>query len=245
MTRPSSPGAGAALKPKIWWSAAQALSWIIVGVPLEWGKWDNTDYKMGLKLEQAQIELGTAIGAERVKARGRRAQHKPYKTIPSEQFRIPGLVVVVNPLGELATIPAHKIETTYEGRRWSDINKFDPDEIKREFPEPLLGPLPEQPGDHKEPPSGPQPPAPDSGEVQTLSATESGKARRRPLRWQMRETIIGRCYLNGVPDDVATGTVRQQVSDAWSGECTTRGVNAAKYPAPGWHAVNRHLGRER
>ena len=135
---PTFAQSGARLKP---WSAAQALSWIIMGVPLGMRNWDS---RMSPMPERAQMKLRRAIGAERAKAWGCPAPHQPHELIPSEQFRIPNLVLVVNPLGGLATLPPHKFVTTYAGPHWTDIT-FDAVEIKPAFPRPLSGPQPEPP----------------------------------------------------------------------------------------------------
>lgn len=205
MTCPSSPGAGATLKPKVWWPAVQVLSWIIMGVPLGKRNWDGK--KMGPMLVRAQIELARAIGAGRVKALGRPARHALYELIPSEQFCIPDLVLVVGFFGELATIPPQKINT-YEGLSWSDINKFDPDEIKQVFAQPLLGPQPKEPGGHEEPPPDPQPPDPAARDVvqeATPAANRSSTATKSkgPKRQSYWSDDVERAIKDLFPDDNA------------------------------------------
>jgi hypothetical protein len=130
-----SPGQSATLKPKVWWTAAQALSFIIRGVPLGVRNWDS---QMRPKIERAQRKLRRAIGPGKVKAWGSPARHRLHEEIPAGPFRVSEPVLVVSPLGELTTLPPHKI-VTYEGTRWTDI-EFDADEIKQAFPQPLLSP---------------------------------------------------------------------------------------------------------
>jgi hypothetical protein len=113
------------------WSAAQALAWIIKGVPLELKDWSS---EMGLQIKPAEIKLSRAIGADQASAWGRPEPHALIEQIPGDQFRISGLTLIVNPHGELATLPPHKL-STYEGHRWFGI-EFDADEIKRAFPKP-------------------------------------------------------------------------------------------------------------
>ena len=115
------------------WSAAQALSWIIQQEPLELNVWR---LGMGPRMEPAQKRLGTAIGADKLTAWGRRTRHGSLEKIPGGDFRISGMLLVVGPHGDLATVPRHKL-ATYEGARWEDI-EFDPVEIKREWPKPPL-----------------------------------------------------------------------------------------------------------
>jgi hypothetical protein len=113
------------------WSAAQALAWIIKGVPLELKDWTR---EMGPEIERAQIKLSRAIGADQVKAWGRPKPHALIEQIPSDQFRISGLTLIVNPHGDLATSPRHKL-SAYQGQQWQDI-EFDADEIKQAWPKP-------------------------------------------------------------------------------------------------------------
>jgi hypothetical protein len=113
------------------WSAAQTLSWIIQQEPLELKDWR---VGMGPKMEPAQKTLTTGIGANKISAWGRKKRHGSHEQIPGGDFRISGVLLIVGPHGDLATVPRHKL-STYEGVRWEDI-EFDPAEIKREWPKP-------------------------------------------------------------------------------------------------------------
>jgi hypothetical protein len=113
------------------WSAAQALAWIIRQTPLELKEWTS---EMGPEIEPAGKKLAKAIGADQVCAWGRPKPHALTEKIPSDQFRIPGLTLIVSPYADLATSPRHKL-STYEGRQWHGI-EFDVGEIKRAFPKP-------------------------------------------------------------------------------------------------------------
>jgi hypothetical protein len=113
------------------WSAAQTLSWIIQQEPLELKDWRAG---MGSKIEPAQLSLASSIGANKISAWGRKKRHGALEQIPNGDFRISGLLLVVGPHGDLATVPRHKL-STFEGARWEDI-EFDPAEIKREWPTP-------------------------------------------------------------------------------------------------------------
>jgi hypothetical protein len=104
------------------WSAAQALAWIIKRVEPE--VWTP---EMGPEIESAGKMLAGAISAGHVRAWGRQTPHALNEQIPSDQFRISALTLIVSPYGELATSPRHKL-STYEGRPWRDI-EFDADEI--------------------------------------------------------------------------------------------------------------------
>lgn len=113
------------------WSAAQTLSWIIQQDPLELKDWRAG---MGPKMEPAQKTLATSIGANKISAWGRKKRHGSLEQIPGGDFRISGLLLIVGPHGDLATVPRHKL-STYEGVRWEGI-EFDSAEIKREWPKP-------------------------------------------------------------------------------------------------------------
>jgi hypothetical protein len=113
------------------WLAAQALAWIIKRVPLELKDWTSD---MGPDIESAGKMLAGAMSAGHVRAWGRRTPHALIEQIPSDQFRISGLTLIVSPSGELTTSPPRKW-FTYEGIRWQDI-EFDADEIRRAFPRP-------------------------------------------------------------------------------------------------------------
>lgn len=111
------------------WSAAQALSWIICQEPKELTDWTSD---MGPELEAAQVALAEKVGANRVRAWGRPAEHAEVETVPAGQFRIQGLQVVVGPHGDMVTVPPRK---PYNGPRWSSI-EFDVEDVERAFPRP-------------------------------------------------------------------------------------------------------------
>jgi len=113
------------------WSAAQALAWIIRQTPLELNEWTS---EMGPEIEPTGIRLSRAIGSDQIHAWGRPKPHALQEQIPSDQFRIPGLRLIIGPHGDLATSPRHKL-STYEGRQWHAI-EFDAEQIKRAFPKP-------------------------------------------------------------------------------------------------------------
>ena len=107
------------------WSAAQALSWIIQRQPLELKNWPA---EMGPKIEPAQKLLGSSIGDAKIRSWGRRGSQKPLEEIPSGDFRMSDLELIVGTHGELSSIPRRKI-SAYEGVQWCDI-EFDQAEIK-------------------------------------------------------------------------------------------------------------------
>jgi hypothetical protein len=111
---------------RAWWSAAEALAWIIVGVPLEWKEWAGLP-ELARHMEDAEIALGEAICENRVAARGRPSRYGRVKRISSDDFR-PELVelratpvsvtrlpkVVVGVDGNLAISPRYRL-SDYKG----------------------------------------------------------------------------------------------------------------------------------
>src|SRR5262249_30384456 len=85
---------------------------------------------MGPKLEAAQKKLAQALGTSQVHAWGRARPHGLLEPVPDDPFRIPGIAVVVRPLGDMTAWPPHKF---YCGPRGEDI-EFEADEVKRAFP---------------------------------------------------------------------------------------------------------------
>src|SRR5262249_5777067 len=91
--------------------------------------------EMGPEMEAAGKMLAGAISAGHVRAWGRPTPHALIEQIPSDQFRISGLTLIVRPHGELATSPPHKL-STYNAIRCKDIES-DADERERGIPSPL------------------------------------------------------------------------------------------------------------
>jgi hypothetical protein len=124
------------------WPAPMALAYMTEGVPLEWKEWlhwraDRGLSEMGPSIEQAGIDLASAIGADQVLAWGRLTPQGPMEQIPSSDLRIPGFVWVVRPDGDLGTNPPGKL-AVFRGRPWYGI-EVDPDGVKRAFLKPLPG----------------------------------------------------------------------------------------------------------
>jgi hypothetical protein len=113
------------------WSASQALAWIICQKPLklESREWTSD---MGPLIEAARRKLAKAIGSGQLQAWGRKQPHGPLEAVPSDPFRIPGLVVIVGEHGEMRSRLPQK---PYAGARWQSI-EFDADQIKGVFPKP-------------------------------------------------------------------------------------------------------------
>ena len=82
------------------WSAAQTLSWIMRQEALELRQWTAD---MGPMIIDAQRMLASKIAAGQVQAWGRKQPHGLAEQIPTDPFRIPGLTVVVDVHGEMAT----------------------------------------------------------------------------------------------------------------------------------------------
>jgi hypothetical protein len=91
---------------------------------------------MGGGLEQAERDLAQAIAEERIILWGRPNPQGRAEPVPADQFRIPGMIVIVDVFGEMATRPVMK---RYDGPRWGQI-EFDPTEIRRVWPTPSQNP---------------------------------------------------------------------------------------------------------
>jgi hypothetical protein len=111
------------------WSAAQVLSWIIQQNPLELKNWPSD---IGPKIEPAQKILASRLGSDEIRAWGRRTAYMPLEQIPSGEFRMSRIKLIVGTHGELATFPRHKI-SDYLGVQWHDM-EFDEAEIKKAWP---------------------------------------------------------------------------------------------------------------
>lgn len=104
---------------RAWWSAAEALAWIIIGVPLEWEEWAGLP-ELGGGMEQAGKELARAIGKDQVRTQGRLSLQGQMESLPGSDLRIQGFVWVVRPDGELGTSPPGRL-AVFQGRRWYGI----------------------------------------------------------------------------------------------------------------------------
>jgi hypothetical protein len=90
------------------WSAAEALAWIIMGVPLALEEWAGL-FELGGGMEQAGKELARMIGEDWVPAWGRTGSLQgPMEQMPGSDLRIPGFTWVVRPHG-LGTSPPGRL----------------------------------------------------------------------------------------------------------------------------------------
>jgi hypothetical protein len=125
------------------WTAAEALSWINHGVATPLRSWDQGTYS---GIEEAQRTLRAALADGRVRARGR-VEIQDAVTgrvvgggvlvdVPSDQFKLSDIEVVVGVHGDMVTLPASKrAEYTRRGPCWRDL-EFDAAEVKRVWPKP-------------------------------------------------------------------------------------------------------------
>jgi hypothetical protein len=86
---------------------------------------------MGPEIRGAQKKLRAAIASGQVRAWGRKQPHALLELIPSDPFRIPGLIVIVGEHGDMRPLLPHK---QCFGPRWDSI-EFEADEIKHAFPQ--------------------------------------------------------------------------------------------------------------
>jgi hypothetical protein len=126
---------------RAWWTAAEALAWIIVGVPLALPEWAGLP-ELGSGMEQAGEELARVIREDLVQVRGR---HEKVKLIPGDDLRFdmievkatpagPWPRVVVTVFGMLAISPPHR--GRYKGPPWESI-EVDATSLRQAFPKPL------------------------------------------------------------------------------------------------------------
>jgi hypothetical protein len=151
------------------WSAAEALAWIIIGVPLAWKEWAGL-LELGSGAEQAGKELARIIGEDQVTAGGRMGSPQgPMEQIPGSDLRIPGFTWVVRPDGDLGTSPPGRL-AVFQGRRWYGI-EVDAAALRQARPR-LAASKPALPSLQVEP----EPPEPEL-------------AKAEPTRWQRDRTI--------------------------------------------------------
>jgi hypothetical protein len=93
---------------RAWWSAAEALAWIIISVPLAWKEWAGL-HELGGGAEQAGKELARIIGEDRAPAQGRRSPQGPMEQMPGSDLCIPGFTWVIRPDGAQGTSPPGRL----------------------------------------------------------------------------------------------------------------------------------------
>jgi hypothetical protein len=129
---------------RAWWTAAEALAWITIGIPLEWKEWAGLP-EPAQHVEQAGIALGEAICENRAAARGRPGRHERVERIPGDDLRSdmievkatpagPWPRVVVTVFGMLAISPPQR--GRYKGPPWESI-EVDSATLRQAFPKPL------------------------------------------------------------------------------------------------------------
>ena len=102
------------------WSAAEAIGYLIKGVPLPWAAWHAAGIAWA-EIEQAAKELARLIGEDRVPARGRLGSLQgPMEEIPDSDLSIAGFTWVIRPDGDLGTSPPGRL-AVFQGRRWYGI----------------------------------------------------------------------------------------------------------------------------
>jgi hypothetical protein len=127
---------------RAWWSAAEALAWIIIGVPLALEEWAGL-HELGDGMEQAAKELARMIGEDRVPAQGRKGSLQgPIEQMPGSDLRVPGFTWVVRPHGDLGTSPPGRLAAwasllpSPEGRRWYGI-EVNAAALRQAWPKPV------------------------------------------------------------------------------------------------------------
>ena len=113
------------------WPAAEAIAYLVKDVPLPWKAWQGAGASGG-EIEQAEIDLGEAIGADQVRAWGRLSPEGPMEPLPGSDLRIPGFRWRVGFDGDLGTSPPGRL-AVFEGRRWYGI-EVDPATVRQTRP---------------------------------------------------------------------------------------------------------------
>jgi hypothetical protein len=116
---------------KAWWSAAEAIAYLIKGVSLRWEAWQRAGASPA-EVEQAEIDLGEEICAG-VPAQGRPGSFAQKRPIPADDFHpdriekkalpVPGArppKVVVDCGGCVTTSPRQR-SADYQGPRWEAV----------------------------------------------------------------------------------------------------------------------------
>ena len=130
---------------KAWWSAAEAIAYLVKGVPLPWAAWQGAGASPA-EIEQAQIDLGELIGVGVVPAWGRPSPRARKEQIPTDDFhadmieekapragRRPKVVVRID--GTVGTSPPQR-SADYRGPRWEAI-EVDSAALRHARPRPL------------------------------------------------------------------------------------------------------------
>jgi hypothetical protein len=113
---------------KAWWLAAEAIAYLIKGVPLQWEAWQGAGVSPA-EIEQAEIDLGEVICAG-VPARGQPERFAQTQQIPADNFR-PSMIdsvaiplsvakVVVDCGGYVTTSPRQR-SADYRRPRWQAV----------------------------------------------------------------------------------------------------------------------------
>jgi hypothetical protein len=72
---------------RAWWSAEEAIAYLVKGVPLPWKEWMGAGATAS-EIEQAGKELARMIGEDRATAWGRNSLQGPMEQLPSSDLRI-------------------------------------------------------------------------------------------------------------------------------------------------------------
>jgi hypothetical protein len=131
---------------KAWWSAAEAIAYLVKGVPLPWGAWQGAGASPA-EIQQAEIDLGEAIRAG-VPAWGQPSPFAPRQQIPADNLHprmiettaLPVSVarppkVIVDCEGCVTTSPRQR-SADYRGPRWRAV-EVDAAALRQARPRPL------------------------------------------------------------------------------------------------------------
>jgi hypothetical protein len=163
------------------WPAAEAIAYLVKGVPLPWGAWQRAGASSA-EIEQAEIDLGEVI-SEGVPAWGRSSPFAQMQPMPADNCH-PDMIenkappvsgarppkVVVDCGGYVTTSPRQRF-ADYRGPRWEAV-EVDAAALRQARPRPAAPePAPPFPQVEPEPPPKPK------------------RAKAASTRWQREHTI--------------------------------------------------------
>jgi hypothetical protein len=204
------------------WSAAEAIAFLLKGIPLPWGAWQGAGASPA-EIAQAEVDLGALIRAglpawgwhplkgkrKRIPADHFRDEMIEHKALPVALAHRPRVIVRID--GTVGTSPPQR-SADYRGLPWSAI-EVDSAALRLARPRPLTV--------RAEP-----------------APAEGDEAKQRGDGYQAKRVrpVLRQLYPDGVPgrDVIGTSALRQRVIKELELETRQKGLRA-----PSWQTVDR------